>query len=525
MLTIMTFWPHIKYQRQPQHYNYVIFGLLYYIIPSHNTTAMGRERIIGRREEKAILERAETSPDPEFIAVYGRRRVGKTHLVREFFDDSIVFEITGIHNASMDEQLHNFARSLGRSLGLGIQLKKPDSWLEAFYQLEQFLESTAEKEEKGIRVVFIDELPWLNTPRSKFLSGLEHFWNSWGSRRRDLILVVCGSAASWMIQTIVRAKGGLHNRLTRQIRLVPFSIHETREFLEARGVTHLSGYQIAEIYMVMGGVPHYLKQVEPGLSSAQIIDRVCFSAQGALRNEFDKLYSSLFHESDQHRNIVKTLAANRTGMNRNAILESIGLHSGGSASQRLEELEESGFIQSMIPFGKKENEALYRLSDEYSLFYLHWIKKLGKRSPGDGHWLLQQNAPQRRAWTGYAFENLCIKHVQRLKEVLGISKVKTTETPWRYQAPPKSDIRGAQIDLLIDRRDNTINLCEMKFSESAFTIDKKYAVDLRRKRDVFRKITGTRKTIFITLVTTFGLNQNAYANELVANAITLDDLI
>ncbi len=323
---------------------------------------MGREQISGRGEEKAILARALQSPDPEFIAVYGRRRVGKTHLVREFFSDTICFEITGIHNATLEEQLENFAHSLGRAIGLGIQTKKPDSWAEAFRQLEQFLESTARKNKKSKRVVFLDELPWLNTPRSRFLSGLEHFWNSWGSRHRDVILVVCGSAASWMLQQIVRAKGGLHNRLTCQIRLLPFTLRETHEFLRVRGIKHLTPYQLAELYMVMGGVPHYLKQAEPGLSSAQIIDRVCFSAQGLLREEFDKLYTSLFDESDQHLKIVRTLAKKQQGMTRNEILQSIGLQSGGSASHRLEELEESGFIQSLIPFGKKANDALSRLS-------------------------------------------------------------------------------------------------------------------------------------------------------------------
>jgi hypothetical protein len=276
--------------------------------------------------------------------------------------------------------------------------------------------------------------------------------------------------------------------------------------------------------MAMGGIPHYLKQTEPGLSAAQIVDKVCFSPQGLLRDEFDKLYVSLFDESDQHQKIVKTLAKKRRGLTRGEILQSINLGSGGSASRRFEELEESGFIQSQIPFGKKANDTFYRLSDEYSLFYLDWISKLGKRSPGDGYWLSQQNAPRRRAWAGYAFESLCLKHAQRLKAALGVAGVETIEAPWRHQPAAKSEIPGAQIDLLIDRRDNTINVCEMKFSESEFMIDKKYAGDLRRKLDVFRRITDTRKNVFLTMVTTFGVVNNAYAKELVANSLTLEDL-
>ena len=484
---------------------------------------MSKKRIIGRQKEKAVLELASKSSDPEFIAIYGRRRVGKTHLVREFFGNAICFELIGKHGATLGEQLDNFAQALGKSIGMGIQPQRPSSWSEAFRQLEQFLESPVRKKKKHKRIVFLDELPWLNTPRSSFLSGLDHFWNSWGSRQNNFILVICGSAASWMIQNIVRATGGLHNRLTRQIRLLPFTLRETETFLESRGV-NLTRTQIAALYMAMGGIPHYLMQTEPGLSAAQIIDKVCFSSLGLLREEFDKLYSSLFDESEQHQKIVRALAAKRQGLTRNEILRSIGLQSGGSASRRLEELEESGFIQTQIPFGKKANDALYRLSDEYSLFYLDWISKLGKRSPGDGYWLSQQNSPRRRSWAGYAFESLCIKHAQRLKTALGIANVLTTHAPWRYQSSADSDIPGAQIDLLIDRRDDTINVCEMKFCEAEFTIDKKYAMALKRKLDVFRRITGTRKSVFLTMVTTFGIVNNAYAKELVANSLTLEDL-
>jgi hypothetical protein len=259
------------------------------------------------------------------------------------------------------------------------------------------------------------------------------------------------------------AKGGLHNRLTRQIRLLPFTLGESEVFLKSRGVD-LTLLQIVELYMVMGGIPHYLKQAEPGLSAAQIIDKTCFSSNGLLREEFKKLYVSLFDENERHEKIVRTLAKRRHGLTHGEILHSIGLGSEGSASRRLEELEESGFILSQIPFGKKANDTLYRLSDEYSLFYLDWISKLGKRSPGDGYWLSQQNSPRRRAWAGYAFESLCLKHTLRLKAALGIAGVETTEAPWRYQAAAKSHIPGAQIDLLIDRRDNSINVCEMKFS-------------------------------------------------------------
>jgi hypothetical protein len=326
-----------------------------------------------------------------------------------------------------------------------------------------------------------------------------------------------------MIQNVLQARGGLHNRVTRRIRLLPFTLAETEAFLRSRDV-ELTRYQIVELYMVLGGVPHYLKGAEPGVSSAQIVDQTCFSSQGLLRDEFGKLYTSLFDNAEQHVTIVEALAGKRDGLTRNELLAATGLPSGGTTTKRLDELEESGFLQRHVPFGKKENDALYRLADEFSLFHMAWIQSLGRKSPGDGYWLQQTQSPRWRAWSGYAFEGVCLKHIPQLKAALGIAAVSTTESSWRYHPPRGSAERGTQIDLLIDRRDNTINLCEMKFSDGDFAINKGYAAKLRHKREIFRRVTRTRKNVFLTMVTTFGVTDNAYAKELVASSLTLDSL-
>ena len=479
--------------------------------------------IIGRIEEQNVLQSALKSPDPEFIAVYGRRRVGKTFLVSNFFKNHIRFEITGIHNADKREQLENFSIALGKAVGLGIRPQQPSSWFEAFRQLEQYLSSLPSGKKGNKKVVFIDELPWLNTPKSGFLSALEHFWNSWGAKQKDFILIVCGSAASWMIQNVVKSKGGLHNRITRRIRLLPFTLRETELFLKSRGIK-LTGFQITELYMAIGGIPHYLKQVEKGLSANQIIDRLCFSKTGLLHDEFDNLFSSLFDNSNRHLKVIKALAKERKGMTRNEILQNTGLPTGGTFSQVIDELEESGFIQSYVPYGKKTNETLYWLSDEYTLFYLLWLAPLGKKNAGKDYWLNRTNSPKRKAWAGYAFERVCIKHISKIKEGLGITGVETTEAPWRYIPKKDEATSGAQIDLLIDRKDQTINLCEMKFSESEFSITKKYAEELLQKVDTFRKVTKTKKNIFITMITPFGVSKNQYYQELVQNSLTLEQL-
>jgi hypothetical protein len=485
------------------------------------SSASKTSRVIGRKDEQEKFSKALASDESEFIAVYGRRRVGKTFLIREFFAPAIRFELTGMQGVSLRDQLVNFAGALAKAKGLAETLQPPASWQEAFAQLVRHIESLDAPATGSKHVIFLDELPWLDTARSKFCPALEHFWNSWASKRHDLLLVVCGSAASWMVKNLVEARGGLHNRVTRKIRLLPFSLGETRAFLRSRGVD-LTDYQVIELFMAVGGVPHYLKMAEQGWSAAQIIDRTCFHPQGELRTEFENLYASLFDKPEEHLAIVKALAEKPGGLTRTELLAAAGLPSGGTATGRLDELAESGFIRMTVPFGKREKDALIRLADEFSLFHHAWIVPLGRKSADDGHWLKQRGTPRWRAWSGYAFETACLKHASRIKAALGIGGVQTSEAPWRHTGSEVAP--GAQIDLLIDRADDTISLCEMKFSDGQFTIDKSYAAELRQKRDTFRRISGTRKNIFLTMVTTFGIVDNAYAKELVANSVLADEL-
>ncbi len=485
--------------------------------------SVAKGKISGRIIETGILEKALYSKDPEFIAVYGRRRVGKTFLIREFFGEAICFEMVGVHNASMKVQLKNFSYALKAALGIDILPQTPGTWYVAFSDLQQFIDSLRRKRKSGKYIIFFDEIPWLNTPKSNFLGALEHFWNSFGSKQKDLILIICGSAASWMIQKIVNSKGGLHNRLTRQIRLLPFSLAETEDFLISRGI-NLSRFQIISLFMAMGGVPFYLMQAEPGYSSAQIIDKLCFSKEGLLRNEFDKLFSSLFDKSEHHIRIVEILKNKRSGMERNQILSLAKIPSGGTASKILEELEESGFITSAVQFGKKSNDAIYRISDEFTIFYFDWIKPLGKGDQGEGFWLSRQNEPRKKAWAGYVFEGICMKHMQQIKNSLGIGGVETFYGPWYHLDQEKRSGKSAQIDLLIDRKDATMNLCEMKFSESEFTIDADYAKKIRQKLEVLKHVTKTRKNVFITLITTYDVERNKYFFDIVSNSLTLDCL-
>ena len=475
--------------------------------------------LVGRQSEQNSLRGAFESHEPELIAVYGRRRVGKTFLIRQFFGSAIVFELTGSHASDMSTQLRSFATALTRATRSPAPLAPAASWSDAFLQLESHLKSLP-KRRQAKQVVFLDELPWLATRRSGFLEAFEHFWNSWASTRSNLVIVICGSSASWMLKKVVKQRGGLHNRVTRRIRLEPFALRETEEYLHSRNIK-LDRYQIIELYMAFGGVPLYLSQIRPGQSAAQSIEQTCFTRDGLLQDEFLQLYTSLFEGAERHEVIVRALARKKRGLARNELLETINMPSGGTSTKVLNELEESGFIIRTPRLGQKQRDALYRLADEYSLFYLSWIEK--QRSRSTDVWQKKRAGARFRAWSGLAYESVCLKHTSGIKRALGISGVESEEASW-FHRPVGADDEGAQIDLVIDRADRSINLCEIKFSESEFVIDKSYARMLEQKRDIFRRVTGTKKTLFLTFVTTYGVSNNTHAQKLGIQNVTMDSL-
>lgn len=466
--------------------------------------------MIGREDEMTLLKEKYASEKSEFIALYGRRRVGKTYLVREAFKDKITFQLTGIANATLQDQLLNFHLALQEQYPtLNV---KPTNWIEAFQQLKKCIERTNKKR----KIIFIDELPWFDSPNSKFINALEHFWNSWASARKDIMLIVCGSAASWMINKLINNKGGLHNRVTLRLKIEPFTLKECKFFLQSKKI-HLDNYQIIQLYMVLGGVPFYWDEVQKGFSATQNINNICFSRNGLLVTEFSNIFKSLFSKAEKHELIVTELAKKSKGFTRNEIILATKISDGGGLTTLLNELEESGFIRKYIPFNKKSRESLYQLSDFYTLFYLKFIKEY--QSTDTDFWIKTIDSPKYRSWSGYAYEQVCLYHLVTIKKALGISGIETNSSSWRS----KIGENGAQIDLVIDRRDQVINLCEMKFSINEFEIDKKYDADLRNKIGTFKTETKTRKSVFMTLITTFGLQQNQYSGN-VQNDLKMDIL-
>lgn len=500
------FWRDIGFYITPKSFNF------YYICLIKNDM----EKVIGREEEKQLLQRIEKSGESELIAVYGRRRVGKTFLIRNGFKKAPSFEFSGIHHATLDQQLENFSLALTNVSG-GLPVAKPASWLMAFDMLRQYLSPFVKKERT---IVFIDEFPWIDTPKSGFLPAFENFWNSWASREKKLVIIICGSAAAWMIKKVVNNRGGLHNRVTRKIRLLPFTVGETAAFLKHRKIK-LDNYQILQLYMAMGGIPQYLKEVQPGDSSVQTIDKLCFTKDGLLQDEFKNLYHSLFDSAQNHIDIVRALAKKGMGMTRNELITACKLTSGGYATQLFDELTESGFIAPYIPFGKTKTHSLYKLTDEYSLFYLKFIE--GSKAAGSGTWLTFNSGSSWKSWSGNAFESIFMKHIPQLKKAIGIEAIYAEVSVWRHQPITKTD-KGAQIDLLIDRKDSCINICEMKFSERPFEINKAYAKEMENKLTVFKDQTKTRKTLFLTMITTYGIKNSTSFPGLLQKEITMDTL-
>ncbi len=466
-------------------------------------------KLIGRKSEKEILTNALKSNRPELIVVYGRRRIGKTYLIREVYKNYIQFEFSGMYNAPLKKQLKNFHLALPSFMSQ----KEPSDWIEAFHQLRLYFDKLNSKKKK---VIFIDEFPWLDTRKSNFLSAFDHFWNSYASKRDDLIVVICGSAASYMINKIIKNKGGLHNRLTQQIQLSPFNLFETEQLLRHHQVK-LSRYDILQVYMTMGGVPHYLEKILPGESVAQIIDRLCFHKNGFLRSEFSHVFASLFEQYDNHEAIIRTLASVRKGLTRNEVLKKSNINSGGTVTKTLTELEESGFIEKYTPY-QGSKDSIFRLTDEYSLFYIKYIENT--KAGGKGIWMKMQGLQSYKIWSGFSFETICIKHVEQIKEGLKISGINSTSGSWIE----KNTQNSAQIDLLIDRDDNVINLCEMKFYNAPYTINKKYASEITQKLNAFRSSTQTKKNVFVTFITTYGLVTNPYSTQQVQNELNMDHL-
>lgn len=471
------------------------------------------DKIIGRKEECKRLQKCMDSDSAQLVVIYGRRRVGKTFLINQFFKGRFDFKVTGLFDEPKETQIKAFMTELNEQNQRENPI--PADWLDAFCLLKTYLKLLPRNEK---HVVFFDEFPWFDTAKSGFLAAFEWFWNDWGSTQNNLIFIICGSATSWMVENIDKNKGGLFNRQTARIYLEPFTLKETEEYLKSRNF-EWERYDIAEMYMIMGGIPFYLSQLDPDLDYSQNIDNLFFRKRAVLWDEFSHLYKTLFTNSEQHIKVVEALSSKRMGLTKAEIHEKTKLPSNGAFTKVLENLVNSGFVRVYPYFGDKKTKALYQLSDYYTMFYYKFLKN--KEGRDESFWTNGIGSPARNAWAGFTFEQLCKDHIKQIKNKLGISGVLTQESSWFIKGTDEQN--GAQIDMLIDRDDRIINICEMKFSRQEFEIDKEYQTNLINKIEAFRKDSKTRKNLQLTFVTTYGVKRNMYSSK-VQRQIVLDDL-
>ncbi len=468
--------------------------------------------LIGREEEIYQLEEAYSSSESEFVAIYGRRRIGKTYLVRETLQNRFSFFHAGVSKLPAKGQLVAFYNSL---VNHGYTPSRiPKNWLEAFQYLLTFIKD--KKENK--KIIFLDELPWMDTPKSDFLPAFEHFWNGWASARKDILLIVCGSATSWIIKNIVNNHGGLHNRLSRSIKLKQFTLRECEKYVASVRM-QMTRPQIIEAYMIFGGVPYYWSKLDHRFSLAQNIDRMFFTENAILKNEFEDLYASLFKHPDPYLKIISVLGKKKVGMTIEEISESTKLFRNGSLTKYLGDLEACGFIRSYSSYGNRVKGTVYQLIDNYTLFYYRFLSS--KKNTDEGYWSKIQTSAVFSNWCGLSFERICLLHIRQIKNALGIGGILSNEFSWR--TPPYADLPGVEIDLLIERADKVFNLCEMKYTKNPFIIDKKYAANLQNKIARLRDVTKTRNAIFLTMIAASGLTSNEYAGD-IQNIITADAL-
>jgi AAA+ ATPase superfamily predicted ATPase len=474
--------------------------------------------MIGRQKEISELEELYNGNRAELVAIYGRRRIGKTYLVEQTFKDRFSFRHAGLSPAEfgrkglLEEQIKHFFNSL-KSFGLE-DTKCPETWLDAFFLLQNLLEK---KDDGKRQVLFIDELPWLDTARSGFMTAFEGFWNNWGCHRENLMVIVCGSANSWMLDKLINNHGGLYGRVTYEIKLFPFTLSECEEFMKSKNI-RISRYDIAQGFMIFGGIPYYLQYFKRGLSLAQNVDNLFFNNGAKLVFEYDRLFSSVFQNPSLVKAVVEFLYTKNAGYTRREITDKLGITDGGAVTSCLNALISSDFVMRYVPFGMSKKQEHYKLIDPFCIFYLHFVNGFGKMN--HDFWEQNVKSPSVVSWRGFAFENLCFNHIKQIKAALGISGVSSKQSAWSKRDDDKD---GTQIDLLIDRNDNVINMCEIKFYGDDFTVGKDYYRIILHRQELLSNEIPKRTAIHSTLITTFGLTYNEYSG-VFSNVITLDEL-
>mgnify|MGYP002624260635 CR=1 FL=1 len=475
------------------------------------------KKYIGREEETQLIEHSLQSDRSELVALYGRRRVGKTYLIRCVVGQSIDFEFTGMYNTPGLIQKAQFQKELNQLTGQ--DLAAPRDWFDAFDRLRNYL-LTLHKEKV---VVFLDEIPWMDTAGSYFLAAFSRFWNAWGREKVLLKLFICGSATTWMTDRLIGDRGGLYGRVTRAIYLAPFNLREAEQYLNQMKGMNYDRQQVLDAYMIFGGIPYYLEMLNPAYPFSVNVDKLFYAENAALRTEYEFLFRSLFKENTKYRQAVELLAEKMTGMTREEIMEGVKV-SGGELSRILKNLNSCDFIRSYVEPRKKERGKIYQLTDMFCLFYLRFVQN--HNGQDQRTWTNSRNTGKIQAWYGYAFEQVCLHHIPQIKQALGISGILSNHYAWHRKACTDKDgneWKGGQIDLIIDRDDHVMNLCEMKYSREEYVIDRDYVETIRERTQMFRQDQKTTKNLRCTFITPYGVKKNMHSG-IVDHQVKMEEL-
>ena len=472
-------------------------------------------KLVARISEISRLKEFYKSGKPEFVALYGRRRVGKTYLVERLFEKEFAFNVTGIIEGSREEEDAVFLNALRRIGYTGEPFK---TWIDAFNILKALLQK---KIRKGRRcIVFIDELPCFDTLRAGFVKAFGDFWNDWGCKHEEAMLIVCGSATTWMIKNIIDSHGGLHNRITHEMHIHPFNLAETEEYLLSQGV-EWDRLSIVQLYSVLGGIPYYLSLIRKDDSIASAVDRLFYSEDAELRSEYSRLFKSLYKSPEPYMKIIDALCSHKSGLTREEILEKMSGVDNGHLSEYLENLEKCDFIRLYYvkdSTGRKlkKTGGIYQMMDFFTVFH---NSLLSRPSTDPHYWSNHLGTPSMNTWLGLSFERICMYHVPQIKQALGIDRIGTEYFSWRSRESAPS----VQIDLLIEREDRKVNICEIKYSETEYSLQKDEEAKIRSRIGAYKDESRTRYSLLPVLITTYGLKEGKYSS-LLKNVVTMEQL-
>lgn len=469
--------------------------------------------IIGREQEIKKLSAAVDRVRPEFIALYGRRRVGKTFLINQMFRNQFAFKMTGVIEGTLKDQFTAFVDAMN-DYGFDVP-EQPKDWMQAFIMLKNALKKKVNNGEQCI--VFIDELPAMDAEGSNVAGAVGYFWNSWASQYDNFVFIICGSATSWMITNVIDSKGGLHDRITVEMPIHPFTLKETEQYLEYQNFLW-NRQMVLQAYMIFGGIPYYLSLLDKEESLVQNVDRLFFSQDIQMRREFRRLFNTLYKNPEKYIDIIKALNKSRKGLTREEIASELKCSNNGHLGKQLEDLVCCDLIRKNIVREKeiKRKDAIYQLCDFFSLFYLTFIERAEVEQQ---YWSHHINTPEVNSWMGLTYERICMAHIQQIKHSLHLDTISTLSYSWRS----KTSTPAAQIDIIIERADKIINICEVKYCQGEYNLDKDEYERINKRKNAFIQETGLRHVPWLTMITTEGVARGKYS-EMIQTQVTLDDL-